>query len=324
MIKNPYESIIFWKKIPYWLFWLIVGWIILIGGSQVLSMYFGKNHLPTTRLIAGFAAPVLPVIYIWLHKKYKIIMQGLTKILLGSKKGFLEKFSIDEDRIFTFHKLPAKLFTGSILVATITTILVSDLNFISTAHRLYFILWITPVLFLCSHGCYILFALLANLYFVVRIPAKVPFLMLPHPAISELQSYFSKTAIAISLLYILLALAFYETFQLQPVGVIWLSILGMYPSSLFVWSIIQIHELLRGIKQKQYQEIGAEIDKTLKVVLSNNKINDVNRLDKLIDIQKKIQSMPEWSINFQSIFTFTFTFLTAAGQIVVSVLSLSR
>lgn len=96
MIKNPYKSIIFWKKIPYWLFWLIVGWIILIGGSQVLSiLYFGKNHLPTTRLIAGFAAPVLPVIYISLHKKYKIIMQGLTKILLGSKKGFLEKFSID-------------------------------------------------------------------------------------------------------------------------------------------------------------------------------------------------------------------------------------
>lgn len=322
MMKNIYEALIPSKRIPFWIFWLLLGWAVLVPSGQIIGIYFGNNHLPLTRIIAGFAAPFLPLVYNWLHHGYKKVMQGLSSILWQDDLDFVEWLSYQEESIFTFKKLPAKLFTGIVLLATITTTAISNLEFNSISHRVFFILWIIPILFLCSHGTYILYALLSNLHAVARRPAKVPFFMLPHPAISELQNYFSKGAIAITVLYILLVIAFYEAFQTNLIGLVWLSILGLYPLSMFIWSLLQVHVLMKMIKRNQYEAISEEVDKALSKSISSKNLDSINRLEKLMGIQMKVKSMSEWPINTEGILTFSFTLLTATAQIIIAVMSI--
>ena len=320
MVTNPYERVVPHKRIPSWLFWLILGWLILLPSSQIIGNKFGITHLRLARTIGAIAAPFLPVAYIWLHHSYRRTMNGLSKILWQDREEYSDWLKGREETIFTFVRPPSKLFTLAVLVATALTTILSDLGYTSTSHQIFLTLWIFPILFLCSHGTYILFALLAELFRTVRRPAKIPFLMLPHPSIIDLQNFFSNGALVFTILFILLTIAFYDAFQTNIVGIIWLSIISLYPLSLFLWSILQVHVLMKKIKEEQYRNISEEVEDVIATVYNTNEKRTVPRLEVLKEAQNKVKELPVWPINLRGVFTLIVTLLLPLSQLIVTIL----
>ena len=75
---------------------------------------------------------------------------------------------------------------------------------------------------------------------------------------------------------------------------------------------------MQNIKNLNIEIINREVQRTLDYVLKNQKTDDVERLEKIMGIQNKVQTMKEWPIEFQGILTFIATLATVLVQIIIS------
>lgn len=321
-MKPTFENIIPVKNIPFWLFWIIVGLCSFVIGGALFRLS-NENPFLVSLAIASFTMAFLPILNIWLSKAFrKLISDVSASIWDTSDRAAACSFSSYDfiAEIFTL-KLPiSKIVTSLIVVLGTATILFLGFPFRSTALNAIGLPVFLILLWFCGQTLYISYALLSALRKIVNQPIKVPFMLIPNPAIARLQRFYSLTSLSILFLYVLLVLAIWQgPYGLHRVLLIWLTLLAFYPGSMLAWSFFQIHNLLQKIKYSYIKIVNDQIQKALSAVERSGAVKDIERLDKLMKIQADVQRVNEWPIAVGGGVTFVITIITALTQIMVSV-----
>lgn len=323
-IRCTYEQVILLKRIPYWIYWSAIG-ILGFTMWEIVIRAFGDKHFLWTQLLFGGGIALLPMTYVWMSHNFQNIMRILSPLLWSDNAEFEGWLEVRATRVFTLNSWQARLVTGFIVISALITVILSRLPFNSSVLNFLALIGFTPLLVVCGQGAYILTHLLVTLREIVRRPPKVPFFMLSHSAISGLQNYYSATAVVVTLAYICLVIAVWQgPYGLSLEMQIWLTVLAFYPLSMFFWSFFQVHILMRNIKQSHIEIINQEVQLTLEKVLSRNENEDVERLDKVMDIQNRIQTTKEWPVDLQGTLTFLIALTTAIVQVMISIVGILK
>ncbi|MGI9065260.1 MAG: hypothetical protein ACR2HX_02500 [Pyrinomonadaceae bacterium] len=235
-------------------------------------------------------------------------------------------------RIFTFSSWGSYVVTALIAVPGLITIFVVGLPSKFTGLNLFGISFFGVILILCGHGLYMCLDLLLTLRELVMRPVQVPFFMMEHRAISKLQNYYAFVGATVAFAYLWLVVATWRSPYRLSNGVleVWLTVLAIYPLAIFVVSLHQIHVLMRNIKLSHLAVINREVQEALRAVQdsSNKRLEDAESLEKLMDIQSKVEGVREWPIGSQTtlafVTSFIITLVTAVTQVIIAFVRVQR
>lgn len=314
-----YEKIILFKRMPYWIYWPIVGlFLFFIGEITVLLLHEKQFFFTQIALSAGIG--LIPVVLVFYSHEFEKTIKNLESVLWTNKNEFEQWLFERTSRMFTLKSWGAKFVTALFITGALLTVFWLGLPLRSLTGNIIAILGFIPVLIIAGQTAYMLLDLLITLRELVFRPANVSFYLQLHPAIRQLQGFFSSVTLVTTLAYIIGALAIW----FGPYGVpfamqIWLTLLAFYPICMFFWSFLHVHVLMQNIKNLHTQIINREVQRTLDCVLKNEKTDDVERLEKIMNIQNKVQTMKEWPVEIQGTLTFIATLATVLIQIVITI-----
>lgn len=315
--KCTFERVIFFSKMPYWIFWPFIG-VLIFALSEVLFRVFNETYYIVSRVIACFAFAVLPTISIWLFRSFKKVVFDLSQGVLADKDSTENWLKERELRIFTLRHPMAKFVTVLIVVAGLVTVIALGLAFKSQLVNVLSIVFFTILLSYCGQTLYISFDLFSTLRDLVTRPIEAPFYLIPNPAILNLQSYYSTASLMAFFLYVIMFVGIWQgPYGLSISMLVWISLLAIYPITMFVLSFIQIRSFSKKIKYSYIQLINGEIQKIFNHLLKNKSSNDVERLAKYMELQNSVAKIKDLPIRIGDVLTFLLALLAIINQILV-------
>lgn len=314
-----FERVIIFKRISYRVYWPFMGFFLFIAG-EILVRILNETGFTITRIVFSAAFGLIPVLIISSFYRFEKVMKDLSNILWDDNDEFESWLKHRMARIYTLKFWPSRIITVLISLGALFTILNLGLPFQSKVGNIIALLLFIPPLFVVGQSAYILLDSLFTLRDLSHRSANVPFYFQPHPAIRALQNGYSTFALVVALGYIFLAISIWQGpygFSLEMQ--IWLTLLAFYPISMFFWSFYHVHILMQKIKSSHMKIINKEIQRALNMVLDGKKNDDVDRLERIMEIQDKVQAAKEWPIDFQGAFTFIATLITFLVQLFLSI-----
>ncbi len=320
--RCTFENVIPFKRIPYWLYWLGLSFGLVVA-NELLAWFLGDVHYTLSVVFFALTMCYATIVLTWLSHGFGRMMEYLSTLLWTDKREYEDWVTSRHAQIFTLRSLNARLITGLIVLTGMTILVSLFVYFKWPFNSLVLNLLTIPVFVLLltiyGQGAYIFFSLLATLAEIVRRPARLPFFMLPHLGIARLQGYYSVTSILAMVGDLLLVLAVWQgPYRGYPEFFMWLSLLAIYPVLVLVWSIFQVHYLMQNVKQNQLEMISREADQTLQKVLAAPDAESFTRLEKIMELQKRLQTLPEWPLAVGSGLALLLTSLAAIVQFIGS------
>ena len=330
MILSTYERLVP-RRISYLVFWPVVSFFVLITG-EAIRRYYRADKYWLIEVLYSVGIAFLPLLHIQFSHHFQSMMNEISPVFWSDHDDF-QKWQHDRTtRIFTFSSLASIAVTAIITVPGILTIFLVGWPSRYWGLNIFALCFFPVVLIFCGHGLYICLDLMVTLRELVSRPIPAPFFMMEYKTISKLQNYFAFVAAAVTFCYIWLVIAIWKS----PYGLsssslqVWLTILALYPVGLFVVSLQQIHVLMRNIKLSHLATINFEVQGALVQVLSSptKSLEEAERLEKLMEIQTKVENMKEWPIGSQTTLgfmaSFVITFLTAITQVIIAYLKIKQ
>jgi hypothetical protein len=285
--------------------------------GDLLIRLFNEPRLTLTQLIFAGCVGVFPIVIEVFCQRFQKTMYSLSVILWDDKAQFEKWLTERTSRIFTLNSWPARITTGGIVFVALVTVSLLGMPFRSGILNCLALFGFMLLIVICGQGVYMMLDLLITIRQVTHRQPNVPFFRLPHPAITELSDQCALASLALAVAYIALVVAISQgPYGLSVEMQAWLAALAFFPISMFFWSLIQVRALMRSVKQSQLEIINAEIERNLQKVLKGEGIEDVQRLESVMDIQSKVQAVHEWPIAVQGALTFVVTSATLAIQII--------
>jgi len=323
-IETPYARLILFKRMPLAVFWGAVAITAFIGG-EILFRTFHEPGAICTQLVFAFFLIYGPVVHAWLLRRFEAVVRQVGPLLWDDQAESEAWLQARLKRCFTFSSWPAISVTGIIVALGVVSVLVQGKCFNSTVLYVAAVSGFMPVLLICAHAGYVTLDLLATLKELGQRKPNVPFFMLPHPAITALQAFYSGLALSVTLGYAALAVALWRSpFGLSPTMQAWLLILSFYPISTFGWSFYQTHVLMREAKLQHLVLINAEVQRCLSRTLNGGDIQSIERLQKIMEVQRKSQATREWPFDIQNSFALLIALAAATAQILSSAIEFAK
>jgi uncharacterized membrane protein len=148
----------------------------------------------------------------------------------------------------------------------------------------------------------------------------VPFFFLPHPAIQSLQSFCSTVAVLGTIAYFVLVIAVWGgPYGLSPVIQVWLFVLAFFPIVMLLWSFTQVHILTSSAKESHIRTINEQIQIALDRQVKAGDASSIDYLDKVMNVQARVQSVKEWPVWLQNVVPILIGLLAVVAQILVAV-----
>ncbi len=259
----------------------------------------------------------IPSSIVFMYYDFRNTYNALAEVLWDDQLEFRRWFDARTSRVFTLRSTPAKLLVIGFLTLTLITVFLSGLPFKAGGLNVIALSGFFTLMVIGAQAAYILLDLLITLNDVTHRDPHVPFFRLPHPALSRLFNMYARSSLLTSVAYALLVIAIWQGpygFSLQMQA--WLTVLAAYPLAMFFWSFFRVHILMQKAKQSHLELINAEVVRNFNMMTASKESDMVQRLEKVMEIQSKIQSVREWPIAVQGVFAFIVTFVTLAAQIV--------
>lgn len=311
----PYQRIILFKKIPYWIFWTVIS-LFLFAGGEIGFRYLNHKSFLLTRITLAILIGGLPIFYIFLYNKLKALLDEYESIV-ADKPDFKTKYSKAKEKIFEFTPVAILVIFIGLIVSSATVFMLglpSTNNWINIIIFFEFILLLIPAF----HGIYIFGSLIFFFRNIQKTKFEVSFCALPTKIISKVENYWWITTLIVIVLYVNMGLFIFKS----PYGprlelIIWLAFIGLLPFSVFISSVFQTHVLIRNIKSNHSELINSLIHKCVGVTQSKLDNENIDNLSKLIEIQKQVITIKEWNFSIERVFIFFITLVTAIGQILL-------
>ncbi|HNN14800.1 MAG TPA: hypothetical protein PKL78_14660 [Anaerolineales bacterium] len=307
--------------LSYWLFWPIVGLLSFIG-SEIVIRFYAEKYLLITRMIFAACIAIFPLIVIILSRQFRPTMKSLSDLAWDNAAEFEDWCTEKEWRIFSSATQPAKVVVTVVVFAGVVTILIIGLPLRDLTASLLGLGGFVIVMSICGMGGFVLIELLITLVDLVRRDMHVPFFLLPHPAFTRLQNYYSLSAVFVTGSYVLLVVAVWQgPYGLTLGMLVWLAILSFYPFSMFIWSTFQIHTLMQKAKQVHIETANSRVQAALKRTMERNDTKDYEQLEKAMNIQIQVQKISEWPIAVSGTVTFLVTIVPAIVQTIIAIIN---
>lgn len=310
-----YKKFSLFKAIPYYIFWPITGLFSFLVGFLILFLLDEEIYLWTYLIFSSYLM-IGPTAVIWGRNTFEKRMNNVKSLFRDTENEFEVWLREKINQIFTLNPFYAKFSSILITIFGSLTIILLGLPFENFYIKILGSLTYAFMFFICGHIAYIVIALLSALHQLVQKEPEIDFFQFSHPAISKLQNFFSTISIGITLGYVSLVIAIMKgPYDFSEIFQIWLSILAFIPIMLFTISYSEIHDLLRKIKFSSIKTINIRVQEMLEKINEKSNLKDLEKLEKIMDIQDKVHSIPEWPFDIQGIATFLIALTTAIIQV---------
>ncbi len=312
-VKSTFEYLTI-KKIPYWIYWPIIGLIFYIV-SELLIFYFKEERFFICQLFAIIGIYSWPVFYIYFSKTFNVIMDDLCIIFWRNKEDAVKWYNYHATRMFTLKTLYSKILLSIFFILLILTLLYSGLPFNNNKMKIISLFGFCLIAFIAANAIPMLLYNLIITQSLIKLDPKIPFFMFSHIGLTKLKKYLFSVISIITIAYFTLIV----TFESSPYGLsflmmLWLTFLSIFPLGLFFWSLFIIHEIIAKAKYNQIELINSKIQFQVSRLLNDDE-KSINNLTKCMDIQKKISSINEWPIDLKSIIALIIALLPLVFQI---------
>jgi len=298
-VKSTFEYLII-KKIPYWIYWPIIGFIFYTV-SELLIFYFKEKRYFICQLFLVLGIYSWPVAYIYFSKKFSSVIRNLYKIFWQNEEGAIEWYDYHAKRTFTLNTIYSKIIFLLVFILLIFTLLYLGLPFYNNKLKIIAFFGFSLIAFIGANAVPMLFNIFITLQDLVKLVPKTPFFMFPHRSLIKLKNYFFSITSIVTIAYFCLIITFKNSpYGLDFLSKLWLTFLAIFPIGLFFWSLFKIRELILIAKYNQIKLINDRIQIQLKGLLNDDE-KSINNLKKYMDIQSKIISISEWPIDLKSI-----------------------
>lgn len=298
-VKSTFEYLTI-KKIPYWIFWPIIGLIFYIV-SELLIFYFKEKRFFITQLFLSFGIFSWPVGFIYFSRIFNNIMDDLCMIFWRNKKEAEQWYNYHAKSMFTLKTIYSKTLFSIFFILLTLTLLYSGLPFTNSKMKIIAFFQFFLIAFIAAHAVTIVFYNFIILQGLVKLKPKIPFFMFSHVGLIKLKKYIFSVISIITIEYFILVVTFkYSPYGLSFLYIPWATFLAVFPFGLFIWTLFKIHEMMAIAKYNQIELINSKIQIQLNGLLNNDE-KSINNLSKYMDIQQKIISISEWPIDLKSI-----------------------
>jgi len=312
-VKSTFEYLTI-EKIPYWIYWPIIGLIFYIV-SELLIFYFKEKRFFIGQLFVIIGVYSWPVAYIYFSRTFNTLMADLCMIFWRNKEDALKWYNYHAKRMFTLKTLYSKILLSIFFILLIFTLLYSGLPFTNNKMKIISLFGFFLIAFIGANAIPIVFYNFIILQNLVRLEPKIPFFMFSHIGLTKLKRYiFSLITIVTIGYFALIPTGKYSPYGFSFLYMLWLTFLAIFPIGLFFWSLFKIHEIVTIAKYNQIKLINNKIQIQLKGLLNDDE-KSINNLMKCMDIQQKIASISEWPIDLKSIIALIIALLPLLFQI---------
>jgi len=207
-----------------------------------------------------------------------------------------------------------------------TILLLGELTVVAVRHdiKTHLVFWgmlvSGVVIFLwCGQGGSAVLKLMQLQHRLVRLPLSLTFLESGKQAVDWIKRAYNFVSLAILMEYVgLLVAVKLSPFRDEPIMSVWLFALAAYPILSYIWSLSQTHVLLRQIKYFHLASVNAQLERVYQDVAISASKENLERLEKLVAVQRFVDQASEWPISPQVIFTLLITSAAAVAQFVAA------
>jgi hypothetical protein len=314
-IKITYEKI---SKKKYWITWTIIGVSGFLLGEIILRLFEEKRYL-ITQLFFPAIIIIFPIAITYIKDEFIKLTFSLKDVFWECEEQYEKWINKKVKNIFSLERWPAIIATTLLVIFEILSIIYLGLPFNHNIVNWIALISLSLPLTFCSHSAYLFFLLTFSLIELANRDGKIPFLLLSFPPIRNIQSFYSRVTIMVIAAYgFLLIMIWTSPYSFVLMTQVWLGILALYPVGFLICTFIYSHKIMVKIKDDQTQQVNNLIKSVTNNIESSVSIRNLLKINKLLELQNKVQKMKEWPINMEFSLTFFATLLTAIIQIIIT------
>ena len=121
VVLSTYERIILFKRMPYWLYWSIIGLLGFVLGEVTLYL-LNEQHFLITQVLFAAGVALLPIVMISFSYQFEKGTAGLSGILWASDDEYRKWLTARKTRIFTLNSWASKLVTALVVTGALLTV----------------------------------------------------------------------------------------------------------------------------------------------------------------------------------------------------------
>lgn len=314
-----YERIAPTKRIPYWVFWSLLGVLVFLV-TEALAQIYGVDLYRVARISASILIALMPSAFIWFSRAFQETMQDVSRLMWSDKDPVESWMKERLEKAFTLSTWLSRVTVALVVIFATVTFMQTGPLYTPVPLNAAAYIEMTLMFAIGAQSLYLMVYMSAVLREIVRFPLRIPFFMVPHPAVTSLQRLYWAAVFRVSIAYVILAIgAWGGPLGLGAESLIWLTFLGLFPISMFFWSVAQIHSINQKAKESHLKFTNNEVQRAVESVRENEDLNPIDTLDGIMSIQIKVQSMRVWPLEWQGALTFLVTLLLAIIQIAIAV-----
>lgn len=319
LLLSLYYRLTFILKKKHLLYWSLISILFLFSYICIVALARAK-HFWLSELYFTFLCCGIPTFELYYIKYYAKLTKNLVPMFRTKDFDFISWAHKNALIIFSIKKIPMWITSLSINLLGTFSIVKSGLPFESTIANISLLVGMEIVFFFCGQAAYYLATTMLYTYKLARLQLNISFGDNYQYIISKLSKYLYFHSIFVLISYIGLFFAvrfspFINSVFMTP----WLIILALTPIVFFMWSIYQIHTLMKRIKYVHCNVISKEVKRLFLEYQRNSTTENIDRFYKGWEILKDVHQIQEWPISLQTFVTFVLTVIVATAQIIVAI-----
>jgi hypothetical protein len=296
--------------LPYWVWLTAYGVVVFILG-HIAARAVGENEYLASQAAFTVGASLITVALVLFSHAFDGWLDGpaaqYIPILLDSRSNthegagrrpelFHRRFNGWRFRIFGIgDKNALILVVGLVVVAGLTTVVLSGLPFRALWLNAVALLLFAGVLAIGGHAAFVVIQLLRMLTELGSVSISVPFGRIPHPTLDALLRYVAWAAVCTLVGYgVLLAAVVGGPYGLSVPMASWLTALLLFPLAMVGWSALQVHRLLRRLKDLHLDTANGLVQRALTGARSRPGATELEAVERALALQKSVQHVPTW------------------------------
>lgn len=312
-VKSTFEYLTV-KKIPYWIYWPVIG-VILYIFSEIIIFYFEEKRFFISRIVLILEVFSWPITYIYFSRRFYNLMEDIHTIFWQNKKDADIWYNHQAEKIFTLKPISSRILVLFFSILLILTLLCLGLPFTNNIINITLVFVFFFISFIPANGVLIVFYNFVILQDLSKLNPEIPFFLFPNTCLIKIKRHlFSGTSIIAIVVFVLIVGFNYSPYGLNFLLKLWLFAIALFPLCLFFWALSKVQEIITTAKDNQIKLINDRIQKLLNGLLNDDE-KSINNLIKYMDMQQKISSISEWSLDPKSIIALMIALLPILFQI---------
>ncbi len=317
-VQTVFETFHLLKFIPYEIYWLGMGALVFISG-ELMILYYREPQYLVPQIFFCSTLGILPLLYKLYFLNFQTVTENINVLFEIDNDVWDEWLHREQKNIFTLKGKFSKILILTGLFLVFYTVLSLKMPFTAFPLIIFSIFALFLLTLFCGITLQFSIMLLLFLRKLTFLKTVARFYLFPHPELTKLNRYFSSLSIIISIGYIALVFSvWFSPYGFNFQMLIWLTVLALYPLTMFVWSFFHIHLIQHNVKFSFISLINEQVNEVLTFTLKEKDSGNIERLDRFMTIQSKLHDLKEYPFELSGFLTFIATSVITVIQLYIA------